>query len=205
MTRDTDLIRRGDAMDLRDELADVIGARPLSSIHSALSEYRKAIRALPVQEPPSPGVTAGATGGEDHPLVDQLTGRARFLRDRGEIKTPELLERAAMALTPAPVVPAEGLDALVAAAQTIIDRGYVSKSIPEEKPDHDALQSAITALRSAPPVGARVTVQEAARVLLDAIGDYDRNRGHSDYDPSLPVGDALLSALAALLPAGEGE
>ena len=61
------------------------------------------------------------------------------------------------------------------------------------------------ALRSAPPVGARVTVQEAARVLLDAIGDYDRNRGHSDYDPSLPVGDALLSALAALLPAGEGE
>lgn len=63
MTRDTDLIRRGDAMNLRDELADVIGARPMSTIHSALSEYRKAISTLPahpVQEPPGPGVTAGA-------------------------------------------------------------------------------------------------------------------------------------------------
>ena len=50
-------------------------------------------------------------------LVDQLTGRARFLRDRGEIKTPELLERAAMALTPAPVVPAEGLGAAALAVR----------------------------------------------------------------------------------------
>lgn len=54
---------------------------------------------------------------DEAPLAPQLTGRARFLRDRGEIKTPELLERAAKALTPAPVVPAEGLDSerLVAA------------------------------------------------------------------------------------------
>jgi len=31
-------------------------------------------------------------------LADQLLGRARFCRDRGEIKTPELLEAAAAAL-----------------------------------------------------------------------------------------------------------
>lgn len=32
-------------------------------------------------------------------LVERLTGRARFCRDRGEIKTPELLEGAAAELT----------------------------------------------------------------------------------------------------------
>lgn len=35
-----------EAADLRDALADKIGARPMSSIHSALCEYRKAILAL---------------------------------------------------------------------------------------------------------------------------------------------------------------
>lgn len=43
----SDLIRREDALALRDKLADIIGALPMSSIHSALSEYRNAIRALP--------------------------------------------------------------------------------------------------------------------------------------------------------------
>ena len=43
----SDLIDRDAAMKLRDTLADIIGAAPMSSIHSALSEYRKAIRALP--------------------------------------------------------------------------------------------------------------------------------------------------------------
>ena len=40
-----DLISRAAAMELRDRLADIIGARPMSSIHSALSEYRKALAA----------------------------------------------------------------------------------------------------------------------------------------------------------------
>ncbi len=45
----SDMIERKAAMELRDSLADIIGARPMSSIHSALSEYRKAIAALPAQ------------------------------------------------------------------------------------------------------------------------------------------------------------
>ena len=45
----SDMISRKAAMELRDILADIIGARPMSSIHSALSEYRKAIAALPAQ------------------------------------------------------------------------------------------------------------------------------------------------------------
>lgn len=32
------------------------------------------------------------------PLVERLSGRSRFCRDRGEIKTPELLEEAAAML-----------------------------------------------------------------------------------------------------------
>jgi hypothetical protein len=36
---------------LRDEIADIIGARPGSSIHSALCEYRNAIHALRKGEP----------------------------------------------------------------------------------------------------------------------------------------------------------
>jgi len=47
----SDLIRREDALALRDKLADIIGALPMSSIHSALSEYRNAIRALPAVQP----------------------------------------------------------------------------------------------------------------------------------------------------------
>lgn len=45
----SDMISRAAAMELRDSLSDIIGARPMSSIHSALSEYRKALAALPAQ------------------------------------------------------------------------------------------------------------------------------------------------------------
>ena len=47
----SDLIRREDALALRDKLADIIGALPMSSIYSALSEYRNAIRSLPAVQP----------------------------------------------------------------------------------------------------------------------------------------------------------
>jgi len=59
----SDLIRREDALALRDKLADIIGALPMSSIHSALSEYRNAIRALPAVQPKvKPLVWEGAEG-----------------------------------------------------------------------------------------------------------------------------------------------
>lgn len=41
-------------------------------------------------------------GVADAEFVQQLRGRAQFLRDRGEVKSPELLERAAAALTAQP-------------------------------------------------------------------------------------------------------
>lgn len=47
---DDDLIRRVDALALCDKIADAIGARPMSSIHSALSEYRNGIRAIPATD-----------------------------------------------------------------------------------------------------------------------------------------------------------
>ena len=57
----SDLIRREDALALRDKLADIIGALPMSSIYSALSEYRNAIRALPAVQP-YPLCECGMTG-----------------------------------------------------------------------------------------------------------------------------------------------
>lgn len=43
-------------------------------------------------------VATGPTSAEGGSLVSQLRGRAKFLRTRGEVKTPELLERAAREL-----------------------------------------------------------------------------------------------------------
>ena len=151
----SDMISRKAAMELRDSLADIIGARPMSSIHSALSEYRKAITALPAQPAQGEAVawqvmaTAPRDGtwfwaetqsgqgrwvhfadrfdrypidhdGEcwstepirwrpDYPptppdsaeldaLVDQAKGRSRFCRDRGEVKSPEIIDRLADAI-----------------------------------------------------------------------------------------------------------
>lgn len=43
-------------------------------------------------------VTTGSSSAEGGSLAPQLRGRAKFLRTRGEVKTPELLERAAREL-----------------------------------------------------------------------------------------------------------
>lgn len=51
MTGDDDLIRRGEVLELRDAIADSIGAKPGSSIHSALCKYANAIAALPAVQP----------------------------------------------------------------------------------------------------------------------------------------------------------
>lgn len=56
----------------------------------------KRILAL-LDAPPAPDPAEGLVE-DDDPLTDQLEGRARFLRDRGEIKSPEIMERAANAL-----------------------------------------------------------------------------------------------------------
>ncbi len=40
-------------------------------------------------------VTTGPTSAEGGSLVSQLRGRAKFLRKLGQVKTPDLLERAA--------------------------------------------------------------------------------------------------------------
>lgn len=121
--------------------------------------------------------------------------------------------------TPAPVVPAEGLDDAVRGLQHMLDQ-YAGKQPYEGYPK--ALQAgidAITALRSAPPVGARVTVQEAARVLLDSLGTSPADAPEdallwrkafvagqaASLAPVAEVAVALRAALAALLPAGEGE
>jgi hypothetical protein len=225
---DTDLIRRGDAMDLRDELADVIGARPLSSIHSALSEYRKAIRALPAhpaQEPPSPGVTAGATRPERLWLWpechDDGMDKAVSFPDQLYPSGSTEYIRADLA-TPAPVVPAEGLDperlvmAWMSEMEGFATRGERFMDTITDGNDvapwlHAACQVGIdAALRSAPPVGARVIAEKAYLAGFNAAGEgYNgewpfHDKGISpDTDEGWLIGRDM--ALAALLPAGEGE
>lgn len=74
----SDLISREDALALRDNLADIIGALPMSSIHSALSEYRNAIRALPAVQP----APRRATGPIDPEAGFATTGaEARWIAD----------------------------------------------------------------------------------------------------------------------------
>ena len=230
---DTDLIRRGDAPEriwieddeccpyhyVESELAEAGGP---------LIEYIRADLAAPAHEPPSPGVTAGATG---------AVSDADFLRDAGIdgakwaagfkavaerlghhgmdegwligwfcnaiMAGYDEAERRHRAATPAPVVPAEGLDALIdligefgrevyyllddcetsgpvgKEVHTITDDGLMKVSalldridaLPFEEPGvilgpgamlQTALKQTITALRSAPPVGARVTDDAAA-------------------------------------------
>ena len=209
---DTDLIRRGAAIKaVTDADRDCRGA------HGA-RENIAALPAHPVQEPPSPGVTAGAAG----PVSD-----ADFLRDAGMdgakwaagfkaiaerlghhgmdegwligwfcnaiMAGYDEAERRYRNPTPAPVVPAEGLDALIAeikfeTVNSEIDR-YLAGRI-------------ITALRSAPPVGARVSIPSG---LIDAL----RSQRQIDADGcevavSRQACDEAAAILAALLPAGEG-
>ena len=61
-------------------------------------------------------------------LIQQLKGRAEFCRDRGEVKTPELLERAIKALEQREgykLVPVVDSDAMWSAGMVIIEgNGY---------------------------------------------------------------------------------
>lgn len=117
--------------------------------------------------------------------------------------------------TPAPVVPAEGLDALQR-------RAYSWQVEHEQGPDtfrdvrnnpahaHEMLESAhvliddlASALRSAPPVGARVSIPSG---LIDAL----RSQRQIDADwcevaVSRQACDEAAAILAAILPAEGGE
>jgi hypothetical protein len=191
MTQDTDLIRRGDAMDLRDELADVIGARPLSSIHSALSEYRKAIRALPAASQPEAEPVVWVIPGCDTEDCNGFVDAMGY--EYGEFTRPLYAHP-----TPAPVVPAEGLDALVKRAYRA-----ANSCLTNDDAIIRELAGAITALRTTPPVGARVSIPSG---LIDAL----RSQRQIDADGcevavSRQACDEAAAILAALLPAGEGK
>ncbi len=210
---------------LRDELADVIGARPLSSIHSALSEYRKAIRALPVQEPPSPGVTAGVTG--DTPIG----GRVRFAVPAGRTwndmrewlhtdpKGQSLHQHGDCLLvwaneddlfaTPAPVVPAEGP---ISTLEMVYRNMPDIPELPEAYQPRNIARS-LAALRSAPPVVARVwqPIETAPKDGVTEVLMYDPDLGMAVWPsssspwPNVTHWMPLPEPPAALLPAGEGE
>ena len=172
----------------------------------------------------SPGVTAGATGKDSD---------ADFLRDAGidGVKWAagfkavaerlghhgmdegwligwfcnaimagydEAERRSAKAATPAPVVPAEGLDALVKRAYRA-----ANSCLTNDDAIIRELAGAITALRTAPPVGARVSIPPG---LIDAL----RSQRQIDADGcevavSRQACDEAAAILAALLPAGEVE
>lgn len=174
--------------------------------------------AHPAQEPPSPGVTAGATRPERLWLWpechDDGMDKAVSFPDQLYPSGSTEYIRADLA-SPAPVVPAEGLDPerLVMAwmaeqegfatrgerfMETIVDGNDVAPWL------HAACQVGIdAALRSAPPVGARVSIPSG---LIDAL----RSQRQIDADGcevavSRQACDEAAAILAALLPAGEGE
>ena len=299
MTRDTDLIRRGDAISWCDKWIATFGAVEIR--HTSAREYaldavkdlRDALHSIPAhpsQEPPSPGVTAGATGMPPsiwawyvHPNMqnEHMEGGWTETQDKRET----LYIRADLA-TPAPVVPADQRAAIEALADRMwrvhpkdihaagyehLERGgkyenpraawyadqiealfkqfrdQVSPVEPAEGLDperlvmawmsemegfatrgerfmdtitdgndvapwlHAACQVGIdAALRSAPPVGARVIAEKAYLAGFNAAGEgYNgewpfHDKGISpDTDEGWLIGRDM--ALAALLPAGEGE
>lgn len=192
MTRDTDLIRRGDA-------------------------------------PERIWLTTTETG-----KVDDFTRWTDQPPRKCDLWDTEYIR--AKALTPAPVVPAEGLDALQR-------RAYSWQVEHEQGPDtfrdvrnnpahaHEMLESAhvliddlASALRSAPPVGARVRPWETRPADPDAmipatvevhrgawavvIGTNGKPAGWIDTHDLFAnqlYRDHILTTPAALLPAGEGE
>jgi len=108
------------------------------------------------------------------------------------------------------------LEAALATARAEAIREAVSMCCPHE--DDDALDrmakaecaSATLALLDT-PAPAPVTVEQAARVLLDGLGDFDRDRSHPAFDmafraqtdsrnpaPFNQIGDGLIAALRAL-------
>jgi len=220
MTRDTDLIRRGDAPDRiwieeDDGCPYFYDASELAEAGGPLIEYIRADLAHPVQEPPSPGVTAGATGVDDDPPCTDCGGTGityqterrcacqgpveawlihkagrgwyrpdaqgytgnpakagrysyedayRHSRPNGETGPRDgiTIKRASEVLaTPAPVVPAEGLADYDAGLLNDFGGGnvewwqdYLRAEIGRA---NDFWRDQVSALRSAPHVGARMT------------------------------------------------
>lgn len=107
-----------------------------------------------------------------------------------------------------PVVPAEGLVAAMREAIDLLTERKQGSSA--RSPGHNARLVLESALRSAPPVGARVIAEKAYLAGFNAAGEgYNgewpfHDKGISpDTDEGWLIGRDM--ALAALLPAGEGE
>lgn len=85
--------------------------------------------------------------------------------------------------------------ALMDAAQTILDRGYVSQSIVEEKPDHDALRGALAALIPAPDT----PQPEAFRINPEYQAIFDEAKARA---PQPTANTALVEVLRELTKQG---
>lgn len=152
--------------------------------------------AHPVQEPPSPGVTAGATGPERIWAWSWLTQPMGQWGVQPSQGTVEYI-RADLA-TPAPVVPAEGP---ISTLEMVYRNMPDIPELPEAYQPRNIARS-LAALRSAPPVEARVSIPSG---LIDAL----RSQRQIDADGcevavSRQACDEAAAILAALLPAGEG-
>lgn len=135
----SDMIERKAAMELRDSLADIIGARPMSSIHSALSEYRKAIAALPAQ-PAQGEAVAPKCWWIDHGNYGQITMR------EDEATTAHSEGKRVIVYHPTPPASAE-LDALVAEARERARDEFAAGHM-NDAVFHGNVADAITALRA---------------------------------------------------------
>ena len=73
-------------------------------------------------------------------LIQQLKGRAELCRDRGEVKTPELLERAIKALEQREGYKLVPVDKLMDCLHQISDRSYVDDNVSEIKAMLEAVE-----------------------------------------------------------------
>ncbi|AEI70941.1 hypothetical protein [EBPR podovirus 2] len=272
MTRDTNLIRRSLVKHNRDLLLDQANKAMPDSGDEELDHghrmYRAGVRDLArrlmlapaaVQEPPSPGVTAGATGGDaaernrrknivDHyaQMMDaqaqcvpcRLCGGKAVITDAGpgfgytiecenaaRFRKPTCLQSGTrisgwaynvsdlwnrLNATPAPVVPAEGP---ISTLEMVYRNMPDIPELPEAYQPRNIARS-LAALRSAPPVGARVTgwqpIETAPKDGVTEVLMYDPVLGMAVWPsanspwPNVTHWMPLPEPPAALLPAGEG-
>ena len=176
----SDLLDRDAAMKLRDTLADIIGAAPMSSIHSALSEYRKAIRALPaVQVAVKPGEIERAVWSAMMWAADNNPGfnGVPEYTDRGNSFAEDEARRAA---------------ARIRSALTS-DLASVRAAYVAESDAHEVTKAALAA-----QIEADAGIAEAQEALAAKRANDDDADARSDWDDGLifgtQVGARLISA-----------
>lgn len=129
------------------------------------------------------------TDNDDDDLIQRLSGRAKFLRDKGEIKTPELIEAAISALSAQLVSEPYKLDGLniraVAALREAVRKQWLkSDNFGDKvywKNMHSIANEIVEAMLAAAPAH---TLSEHSAAIKDVIAERARQVSEEGWTPA---------------------